>query len=199
MTQFFNNLKFEYRDTSSIGIFENMRIQFGDSFPQKFVNIKSLDFVDGQYCTYYTGTHVTTLLDGSLSTAWANNVYSQKHAQFTIDFKTHKFVLQHYFLYTVCLPEDKWMIEGSNDEITWKIITKETNNTLVINQKNFFAVTNQSLQPFRYFRFSDLSEKRFHLAMIDLFGILNPSNIHCNCMINTHFPIIPLVFIGLII
>ena len=180
-TLIFRRSEFKYTTDSSIGIFEGLR-NCGSNVLSSFVTATSKDRYTGtDYCLLgFSGSPVSALLDGNTRTAWANDKSSAETSCFVIDFKSNKFLLQNYMLYSVCNAVKNWRIYGSNDMQNWDLVDERKDSAISLNVKNFFHA-NKTNKGFRYFKYSDINIGRIHLTNIEFYGILNPLQAQITC------------------
>ena len=160
---------FVYQNLDSNGVFAFMRNK-GANFP-----LTSNDYYSTNdqyiYCDKnVVGKPVSCLTDGSMSTAWRNDL-PQNHF-FIIDFGFSHFLLKDYVLKKVCKEIPEWKIEGSNDKNNWYLIDENGPMLESVNALSYHVKSPK--QSYQYFRFSLFSPGLIHLSLIEFFGILNP-------------------------
>ena len=161
--------QFVYNNTNSNGVFAFMRqtgAKFSLSSNDYYSTLDSYNYCD----QHVVGRNVSCLVDGSMLTAWRNNLTQNNF--FLIDFDFSHFLLKDYVLKKVCREIPKWKIEGSNDKMKWFIV--DENGPMLQAENALSYHIKKPKHSYQYYKFSLISGEYIHLSLIEFFGILNP-------------------------
>ena len=150
-------------------IFEEYRKQGFDIKDQTKIRIYApLSHITHNYCMYdfkYIGSTQEVLIDGSNFTAWANENSGEQF--FIIDFVKKKVLVASYTIFTLCNPPTHLIVEGSNDNSTWTIIS-EVDQPMKQDSANTYNA--DTIKGYRYIKFSQTYSSRLHVSELEIFG-----------------------------
>ena len=165
-------------------IFEEYRKQ---GYDQTKIRIYApLSHFTENYCLYnfkHRSDKPEFLIDGSNSTAWANQNINFDEQFFIIDFVKKKVLVASYTVLTLCNPPKEFIVEGSNDNSTWTVISKVDHPMKQDSTNTFNANT---IKGYRYLKFSQTSNilsntsYRMHLSELEIFGAFVKDQL-CSC------------------
>ena len=135
-----------------LNIFQHLRDLKVDLTDKDLFVFEAATHYDGGLCydASTKGGPASVIVDGNAKTAWTSKAMHSSSAQkVIIDFKERRVAIRNYTLKTLCNPPIDLFIEGSNNKLSWTVLSYVP-TTLKENAFNTFFVNNR--KSFRYIR-----------------------------------------------